>query len=310
MTLITISRQRGSYGNEIAAALAQKLGCALITHETLLDTFFSDATAHERHMLTESAKFYLTQNADGERYLDFLSSKIRDFATQQDCVLVGFGSQALFADEKDALHVRIFAPDPVRVKRLKRQYRVSDEQAEQILQKADKKQRKFVSTLFGISLLDLSHYDMILNTATLGIDGCVSGIIAMQQQRAVIERIEQETQESQAQYNVSDVSVLKNQSEIEFARLLDMYHIDWIYEPKTFPVEWDAGGNVTSAFSPDFYLPKFDTYIELTTMNQKYVTAKNKKIKKLRALYPGTNIKIVYKKDFTSLLERLNPNGA
>ena len=89
-----------------------------------------------------------------------------------------------------------------------------------------------------------------------------------------------------------------------------MYHIEWKYEPKTFPVEWDSEGNVTLAFSPDFYLPRFDTYLELTTMNQKYVTKKNRKLKKVKELYPGTNIKIVYKKDFLELAERLRGFGA
>jgi hypothetical protein len=83
-----------------------------------------------------------------------------------------------------------------------------------------------------------------------------------------------------------------------------MYGIVWEYEPKTFPVQWDAEGNVTKAFSPDFYLTKFDTYIEITTMEQKYVTTKNKKVKRLRELYPGININIVYKKDFNSLIKR------
>ena len=68
----------------------------------------------------------------------------------------------------------------------------------------------------------------------------------------------------------------------------------------------DAEGNVILAFSPDFYLTQFDTYIELTTMNQRYVTEKNKKVKRLRELYPGINIRIVYKKDFQSLVERFN----
>ncbi|MFA5675597.1 MAG: hypothetical protein WDA65_03660, partial [Christensenellales bacterium] len=161
----------------------------------------------------------------------------------------------------------------------------------------------------GISIADVSHYHIMLNTCMLTVDECVAAVMAMHSQRAVIERIENETQKGAAQCHLSDVALLKNKSEAEFARLLDMYHIDWIYEPKTFPVEWDASGNVTSAFSPDFYLPKFDTYIELTTMNQKYVTEKNKKVKKLRELYPGINIKIVYKKDFHSLLGRFFPNG-
>lgn len=309
MAVITISRQRCSNGSEIAAALAQKLGFALITHETLLSDFFADASPHERHMLTESAKFYLTACADGETFVSRIGVRLHEYAKTRDCVMVGFGSQAIFAGEKDALHVRVFAPDDVRVARLKRQYRATDAQAAQMLAQADKKQKKFVSTLFGISLTESAHYDVTLNTAALGVDECVAAIIAMHNQRTVIARLEEQTDEHGAQCNLTDVAVLKNQSEAEFARLLDMYHIDWVYEPKTFPVEWDAVGNVTSAFCPDFYLPKFNTYIELTTMNQKYVTEKNKKVKKLRELYPGTNIKIVYKKDFHSLLERFFPNG-
>ncbi len=309
MTVITISRQQCSFGDEIAAALAQKLGFALIKHETLISEFFGDATAHERHMLTESAKFYLTEKEEGVTYLNVLISRLREYAQRYDCVMVGFGSQAIFADDKDALHIRVFTPDDLRIARLQRQYRVSEEQALKILEKTDRKQKKFVFKLFGISIGDIANYHMILNTCALTVDECVSAVIAMHNQRTVIERIEQETLEGAAQCNLSDFALLKNQSEAEFARLLDMYHIDWVYEPKTFPVEWDASGNVTSAFSPDFYLPKFDTYIELTTMNQRYVTEKNKKIKKLRELYPGINIKIVYKKDFHSLLGRFFPNG-
>ena len=309
MAVITISRQRCSFGNEIAAALAQKLGFELITHETLLNRFMPEASAHERHMLTESAKFYLAQSAEGETYIALISRLLKEYAGAHDCVLVGFGSFAIFAGEKDALHVRISAPEELRAQRLKRQYRVSEEQALQILSQADKKQKKFVNRVFGVTLLDAAHYDIVLSTATLSADECVAAVASLMEQRALRGRIAQETLDSTAQYNISDMAVLKNKSEIEFAKLLDMYHIDWVYEPKTFPVEWDAAGNVTSAFSPDFYLPKFNTYIELTTMNQKYVTAKNKKVKKLRELYPGTNIKVVYKKDFVSLLERMSPNG-
>ena len=103
--------------------------------------------------------------------------------------------------------------------------------------------------------------------------------------------------------------VFKNPTEEEFARILDMYNIEWMYEPKTFPVEWDAEGNVTSALSPDFFLPKFNLYLELTTMEQKYVTRKNRKVRLVRELYPGTNLQIVYKKDFADLVDRLRQFG-
>ena len=79
----------------------------------------------------------------------------------------------------------------------------------------------------------------------------------------------------------------KNDTEEEFTQILNLYNIEWLYEPTTFPVEWDDEGNVTMAISPDFYLPHFQLYLELTTMEQKYVTKKNKKMKRVRELYPG-----------------------
>ena len=91
-------------------------------------------------------------------------------------------------------------------------------------------------------------------------------------------------------------------SEREFAKILDFYDINWLYEPKTFPVLWDRGGSPLESFTPDFYLSDYDLYIELTTLNQKLVTKKNRKLKRLRELYPEINIKLFYKKDFQSLL--------
>ncbi len=307
MSIVTISRQMMSFGDEIAAAVARRLGSALVSHETLLD-LLPELTKHERHMLTESAKFYLTPAASGESYLSRLTAALREFTARNSVVLVGFGSQILYAEAADALHVRVIAPLSARIARLKKQYHVTDEQAEGILVKAEKKQKKFVSALFGADIADAALYHLTLNTADLSADECAAAIVAALGERELALRIARQTDE-RAQNNLSDLPLLKNQSEIDFARLLDMYHIEWKYEPKTFPVEWDAQGNVTSAFSPDFYLTKFDTYIELTTMNQKYVTEKNKKVKKLRELYPGTHIKVVYKKDFHSLVERFNLSG-
>lgn len=91
-------------------------------------------------------------------------------------------------------------------------------------------------------------------------------------------------------------------SEREFAKILDFYDISWLYEPRTFPLEWDGEGNPTVSFTPDFFLPDYDLYIELTTLNQKLVTKKNRKLKRLREINPDINIKLFYKKDFQSLL--------
>ncbi len=93
-----------------------------------------------------------------------------------------------------------------------------------------------------------------------------------------------------------------HKSEKEFTKILDFYRIEWEYEPRTFVLEFDKEGNPDVCFTPDFYLPDLGLYIELTTLNQKLVTKKNYKIKKLKELYPDINIKLFYKKDYNSLL--------
>ncbi|MDY0087270.1 MAG: hypothetical protein RBS78_01740 [Coriobacteriia bacterium] len=93
-------------------------------------------------------------------------------------------------------------------------------------------------------------------------------------------------------------------SERVAAEILDFYHIRWEYEPTTFPIEWDGEGRVIASFTPDFYLPDSNLYIELTTMSQKLVTKKNRKVRRLKELYPEVNVKIFYQKDFRLLLAR------
>jgi hypothetical protein len=101
-----------------------------------------------------------------------------------------------------------------------------------------------------------------------------------------------------------------HESEREFARILDFYHIAWQYEPRTFPIEWDAEGQVLKSFTPDFYLPEHGLYIELTTLKQPLVTKKNRKVRKLRELYPDVNIKILYGSDYRKLIEKFAGSAA
>ncbi len=93
-----------------------------------------------------------------------------------------------------------------------------------------------------------------------------------------------------------------NPAEEEFARILDFYGIRWEYEPRSFVLSWDRAGRPRERFTPDFYLPDFDLYIELTTLKQALVTRKNRKIRKLRQLYPHVNLRVFYGRDFRSLL--------
>ncbi len=91
-------------------------------------------------------------------------------------------------------------------------------------------------------------------------------------------------------------------SEAELARILDFYDVRWQYEPHTFPILWNLDGAVLESFSPDFYLPDLDLYIELTTLRQRLVRKKNRKLRRLRELYPDLRIKLFYGRDFRALM--------
>lgn len=90
-------------------------------------------------------------------------------------------------------------------------------------------------------------------------------------------------------------------SEQEFADLLDYYKINYLYEPRSFPLKWD-GNRVIQMFTPDFYLPEYDQYFELTTMKQNLVTLKNRKLRTVRELYPEVNVQLLYRRDLMRLM--------
>jgi hypothetical protein len=91
-------------------------------------------------------------------------------------------------------------------------------------------------------------------------------------------------------------------SEAEFARILDFYQVEWEYEPQVFPILWDLDGNVLESFAPDFFLPELELFVELTTLQQRLVRKKNRKVRRLRELYPGLRIKLFYARDFRALM--------
>ncbi len=97
--------------------------------------------------------------------------------------------------------------------------------------------------------------------------------------------------------------------EAEFARILDYYGIQWEYEPRTFELAWDEDGNVTEAFSPDFYLPEQDRYIELTTMRPKLITKKNRKIRRMNELYPEIDVKLFKRSDLRQMMLKYDIRG-
>jgi bifunctional protein TilS/HprT len=101
-----------------------------------------------------------------------------------------------------------------------------------------------------------------------------------------------------------------HESEADFARILSFYNVRWHYEPRSFTLR-EEDGQLLEAFTPDFYLPDYDQYIELTTLRQSLATYKNRKLRLMRERHPEINVKLLNRRDLFALLAKfgIDPRG-
>jgi hypothetical protein len=118
-----------------------------------------------------------------------------------------------------------------------------------------------------------------------------------------LEEVAPEIPDFQA-YRGSEPPKFANRAELECAKIFDFYGVPWEYEPRSFPLRWDDEGRVVEAFKPDFYLPEQNLYVEITVMKQSLVTRKNRKIRRVRELYPDVKVKLFYRRDIERLAQR------
>ena len=97
--------------------------------------------------------------------------------------------------------------------------------------------------------------------------------------------------------------IFAHPSEKLFSDHLDLFDIEWIYEPVSFPLEWGSG-SIKKMFTPDFYLPSLDLFVEITTMNRNLITKKRQKLKLAKRLYPNFNFRLLNEEDFHNILSK------
>lgn len=302
MLIITISRQTGSLGEELAQELSKTFGLPLIDRELVQTQWLSKiVSSNHLKVLKESPKAHLALSSEGIPFYVSIENRLKDTTKDMGAVILGLGAQVIFQNSPYAFHIRVVSPDSNRISRICEQYGIDTVQAQKFINLSDRKRRKYLFDIYSQNWEDNDLYHLTLNTGKLMIKDAVkiiSNIFPDEIKKDYsFMRIDADESRSKKRKFV-------HQSEVDFVKVLNMYHVEWKYEPTTFPIEWDAEGNVTMAFTPDFFLPAYHTYIELTTMNQRYVTEKNRKLRKLRSLYPEINITILYKKDIIKLLKK------
>lgn len=304
LAVVTISRETCSFGDELAKQLALRLGWPLITREDALERWlYSVAAEAQQRLLQESAKVYLHASKQGDTFAELIAQGLTQEAQKGSLVVLGMGAQVIFRDWPEAVHIRVVASWDARRRQAMKAFGLSEQEAERMLRTSDRKHRRYVWEVFGRDWTEPDLYHLVINSDGMSVE---HGSFLLEHFIDLHKADPQPLARGDA--NGSAIKgrpkEFAHPSEAEFAALLDRYSLRWDYEPTTFPMEWDAEGNVTMAFSPDFYLPEFDTYIELTIMKQAYASIKKKKIRRLKELYPHVNIRMVYKRDFHALVER------
>jgi cytidylate kinase len=324
MAIITISRLTGSGGREIATAVAETLQFQFVDRNTM-DVVIDQQFPVRTEQLSRLKK-------DRKVYDEMVRSAIAELAASHNIVILGSGGQFLFARVAASLHVQIVAPLPYRIARVMRTANADRARAERIIEERDREKETFLRTLYGKDWRDPAHYDLVINIDHFSNEVAVEIIVKAAQAKGIEATVVQlppqlreeilttkldVAQLSDLEHTEDKLPEFAHPSEREFARVMDFYRIRWEYEPKTFPIEWDENHNVVKAFTPDFYLPDLDLFIELTTMKQSLVTKKNRKVRLLREHYPDVNIKILYERDYKNLIwkyglgqeEEANGNG-
>jgi len=305
MALITVSGATACRLDEVGRLTAQRLG-----FEFLSESILGRMVAEE---------FGAGDKIPDRAWPQVLGSIVARLATENRLVIVARGSELLFKNFPGRLRVYITAPESRRIGNLMVERKLERPSAKSALTELERLDRELRRRRFRVTAFRPEQLDIVLNEDTLEPEA-IAAVIAFAADAAGLRDgdLLSSSVEAQLQFQFrlqlskhgiappGDVKLKRVQfghpSEEIFANLLEFYRIAWEYEARSFPIQWDKDGNVLEAFTPDFYLPEFDLYVELTTMKQANVTKKNRKVKLLRAIYPHINIQVFYQKDFQNLI--------
>jgi cytidylate kinase len=305
MSLITVSGQPGCREEELARMVAQSLCFELVTESRLREIF--------------ATEFGGDGAVPDKAFAPAAVSVISRLAVEHHLVVAADGAELLFRDFPGLLRVRVVAPESRRIGTLMLEHRLDRAAARTLLRNLEAAERSERKKKFGRASAPPHSFDLVCNSEVLEIEGVAELIQTAVTRRGLAEigllsaaaeaHLQFQVRLKLARYGIQppgNVSLkskpFMHPSEEVFANLLDFYRVAWEYEPRSFPVQWDKDGRVLEAFTPDFYLPEFDLYVELTTMKQSLVTRKNRKVKLLRTIYPTINIQVFYQKDFENLI--------
>lgn len=236
MAIITISRQIGSGGDEIAVRLAEELRFTLVDHTLLIELLKAQDLSQSEVGAADEEEFgeTHTHHDQDQVYAELLPTLITDLATEKDLVVLGCGGQCIFRGFSGALHVRVVAGAKERVTRLVDERGIEEQSAIRLIEESDDSRRRFLRSHYGEDIDATAHYDLVVNTERLGVETATRLIRLAAEMVDLIGK----GRDIERWLGVTRPLPFAHPSEAEFAKVLDFYRIRWEYEPRTFPIAW------------------------------------------------------------------------
>jgi cytidylate kinase len=189
MTVITISRELGSEGDKIADMLCERLGfCRLdramvmqIAEEAGIDVeaieeLERNVTRRARLVSDEMTSLYRKQASafekpgaiDDRTYKQVVRDTFEEYARAGEALIVGRGGRMVLRDWPDALHVRIFAPEDIRVARIMEREKVRPQQARALVKRSDERKRQYIRRMYdNANWQSMKYYHLAIDTSRI-----------------------------------------------------------------------------------------------------------------------------------------------
>ena len=175
MAAVTVSRQLGSLGTQIAREVAQRLGYRMVWREVINEAARrAGAPEAALAMIDDLGLLDVDLHPEASRaYEEAVREVMDDLASEGDVVIVGRAGQVILADRPNALHVRVIAPLALRVEQIASAQNIPAAAARAQIEQSDRTRRDHLRGYHGVDWNDPRLYDLVLNTAGLTVEGCV-----------------------------------------------------------------------------------------------------------------------------------------
>ena len=169
MAIITLSRELGSLGTEIAETLSSRLGYPRLDKESL-EVLLRELGMSEPRLVADDEKrpgLWEQLTREKIRYLDFMKAAMYRFAVDRDCIVVGRGGNIVFRGIPGTLKVRVTAPPRVRAARLRERLSIDEAHAVRLIHQSDHDRAGYHRYFFNAAWDCAADYDLVVNTEAI-----------------------------------------------------------------------------------------------------------------------------------------------